>query len=324
MKYGKLPGVDKKISRIVQGTASFKVDDPDSCYQLMDLAMENGINAFDHAHCYGREKEKIMGDWLCSRGVRDEVVILAKGAHPYGYDRVTPEDIASDIKESMETMGVDYFDLYVLHRDDPKLPVGPIVETLTEHSRAGRIGAFGGSNWTHQRIAEANAYAKEHDLIPFTISSPNFSLAEQVVEPWGNCISIGGPGHGDAQRYYADHKDEVAIFSWSSLAGGFFSGQITRDNSKEIVEQGGLMSLAVKCYAYEQNFERYDRAAELAEKKGLTVPEVALAYVMNSPMNVFALTFSANEDQFKSNVGAVDIELTPAERSWLNLDADTL
>ncbi len=84
----------------------------------------------------------------------------------------------------MRRLGTDYLDLYVLHRDDPSVPVGPIVEALTAHKKAGRIGAFGGSNWTHERMQEANEYARVNDLTPFAVSSPNFSLAEQYKEPW--------------------------------------------------------------------------------------------------------------------------------------------
>ena len=70
-----------------------------------------------------------------------------------------------------------------------------MVEILNEYHKAGRIGAFGGSNWTHQRIAEANQYAGEHGLIPFTVSSPNFGLCDQIGDPWG-----GGPGMCDDFR----------------------------------------------------------------------------------------------------------------------------
>lgn len=73
---------------------------------------------------------------------------------------------------------------------------GPMVEILNEYHKAGRIGAFGGSNWTHQRIAEANAYASKYGLVPFTVSSPNFGLCNQIDDPWGGgpwSVTISGP-----------------------------------------------------------------------------------------------------------------------------------
>src|SRR5690606_6316038 len=117
--------------------------------------------------------------------LRDKVVIVGKGAHlNRDRRRVTPWDITSDLYDSLARFQTDCIDLYLLHRDDPDFPVGPIVEVLNEHLRAGRIGAFGASNWTVERIQAANAYAAEHGLEPFVASSPNLSLADQIKEPW--------------------------------------------------------------------------------------------------------------------------------------------
>jgi aryl-alcohol dehydrogenase-like predicted oxidoreductase len=324
MKVGHVPGVNKPISRLVQGTASFSGNDPGPFFNLLDTALEHGYNTFDSAFVYGPDKEGILGKWINDRGVREKVVILAKGAHHDGTrQKVTPEDIDSDMRESMNRMQTDYFDLYVLHRDDPSVPVGPIVEALNEHVRAGRIHAFGGSNWSHDRIQEANQYALEHSLIPFAVSSPNFSLAEQVEEPWANCVSISGPTGAQARAYYENLGDKIALFTWSSLAGGFWSGRFTRENRETIRTQGYFEELAVRCYCYEQNFQRYDRAQKLAEERGCSVVQIALAYVMRQPMNIFALVFCADESQFKANNDALSIELTPQQMAWLDLRADS-
>src|SRR5207249_9101 len=130
--------------------------------------------------------------------------------------------------DSLARFKTDYIDLYLLHRDDPTVPVGPIIEVLNEHLKAGRIHAFGGSNWTYQRLQEANAYAAEHGLTPFVASSPNFSLADQIEPPWAGCISISGSQGTAARQWYV--QQQMALFTWSSLAGGFFSGRFRRDN----------------------------------------------------------------------------------------------
>ncbi|MGN6561816.1 MAG: aldo/keto reductase, partial [Thermomicrobiales bacterium] len=159
MKYGHVTGIDKPVSRLVQGTVMLFENELAKSFQLLDEVYSHGCRAFDTAHSYGGgEKERVLGAWLRERGVRDEIVILGKGAHPEaGRDRrVTPEDIAADLAESLQRLGVDYIDLYVLHRDDPALPVGPIVEALNEHHRAGKIKAFGGSNWSYERVRAAN------------------------------------------------------------------------------------------------------------------------------------------------------------------------
>ena len=323
MQYGNVPGVSKPISRLVQGTANsvFDPSKPDQAFALLDLAMEHGVNTFDTAHCYGEGNESTLGKWVRDRGVREKVVILAKGAHPYGHNRVTPEDIESDMNESMQRQGLDYFDLYVLHRDDPSVPVGPIVETLNKHQKAGRIGAFGGSNWAWQRIQEANDYAQAHGLTPFAVTSPNFSLAQMYEEPWSGCISISGPQGQEARDFYA--STGIAVMPWSSMAGGFFSDLYHRDNLESFGKDDYFAQLCIKCYCGEENFQRLDRARELAQAKNLSVAQIAVAFSVSQPLNLFLLVSSLTRDQFAANAAAIDMKLTPQELAYLDLKADS-
>ena len=324
MQYGNVPGVTKPVSRLVQGTANtvFDSSKPAQAFALLDLAMEHGVNTFDTAHCYGEGNETTLGNWVRERNVRDKIVILAKGAHPYGHNRVTPADIESDMTESMKRQGLDYFDLYVLHRDDPSVPVGPIVEALNAHQKAGRIGAFGGSNWAWQRIKEANDYAQEHGLTPFAVTSPNFSLAEMYEEPWDGCISISGPQGQEARDCYA--RTGIAVMPWSSMAGGFFSDTYHRDNLDTFAADNYFAQLCIKCYCGETNFQRLDRARELASAKGLSVAQIALAFSMSQPLNLFTLVSSLNAEQFAANAAAQEIKLTPQEMAYLDLKAESL
>jgi aryl-alcohol dehydrogenase-like predicted oxidoreductase len=253
------------------------------------------------------------------RQVRDQVVIIGKGAH-HNQDRkrVTPFDITSDIYDSLARFKFDDIDLYLLHRDDPTVPVGPIVEILNEHKRAGRIHAFGGSNWTHERIREANDYAAAHGLTPFAASSPNFSLAEQVKEPWDDCITVSGPQNVAARDWYA--QQQIPLFTWSSLAGGFFSGRFERDNLTGFDDY--LDKLVVDCYCTPQNFERLDRVKRLAGELNLSIPQVALAYVLNQPLNIFALVGCRTREEFVVNTVALDTKLSPKQLAWLDLRED--
>jgi len=164
VKYGQIAGIDKPVSRLIQGALVAAGRGEDKAFQLLDAVYEQGCNAFDTAVIYG-QTDRILGKWVRERGIRDKVVLLAKGAH-HNADRrrVTPFDIASDMHDTLARMQLPFVDLYVLHRDDPNVPVGPIVEALNEHVAAGRIKAFGGSNWTHKRIREANEYAAKHGL----------------------------------------------------------------------------------------------------------------------------------------------------------------
>ncbi len=321
MQYGSVPGVDKPISRIVHGTIQASSKDLEKSHALLDSAFELGYTTFDTAHVYGTgDNERTVGAWVNARGIREQVVIIGKGAH-HNADRkrVTPWDITSDIHDSLARFKFEYIDLYILHRDDPSRPVGPIIETLNEHLQAGRIRAIGGSNWTPQRLEEANAYAKEHGLTPFVASSPNYSLAEQIKEPWPDCITISGPENEDAREWY--RRQNMALFTWSSLAGGFFSGRFNRDNLDSF--DAYFEKLVVDSYCNEANFQRLDRVRELAEERGASVAQIALAFVLSQPLNIFALAAGANEDELRANAAALDIKLTPDELAWLDLKRET-
>lgn len=315
MIYGRVPGVGKRVARIVQGTVMLSSAEKGRSFALLDEVYELGGNAFDTAHQYGGgDCERVFGRWVRERGLRDEVFVIGKGAH-HNEDRrrVTSFDITADLHDSLARLGFDHVDLYLLHRDDPSVPVGPIVETLHEHREAGRIGAYGGSNWSTERIREANDYARGHDLAPFVASSPNLSLAVQAQEPWPGCISISGAQGEAARRWYAETG--MPLFTWSSLAGGFFSGRFSPDNLDSF--DGYFDRLCVETYCHEENFERLDRAHVLAEDRGLTVPQVALAYVLNQPPEVFALVGCNTGAEFRANAAAGEVELAPEEVSWL-------
>ena len=319
MDYGRIAGVERPVSRLVQGTVPLDAGDAEGSFALLDGVLEAGCTAFDTARHYGGGREALFGEWVRSRGVRDRVVVIGKGAHHSPERRrVTPDDITADLEHSLREFGFDFIDLYLLHRDDPSVPVGPLVETLDRHRRAGKIGAYGGSNWTHERIAEANAYAAAHGHAPFAASSPNFSLAAWVEPPWEECVSISGPAGQAARDWYV--REQLPVIPWSSLAGGFFSGRFRRDNLDSFTNYYDVT--CIKAYAQEANFERLDRARELAVHYDRTLAQIALAYVLSSPLNVFPLVGCRSAQEFAENAAAVSTRLTPAEVAWLDLQTD--
>ena len=316
MHYGSIAGVAKPVSQLIQGTVMLSAATERENFALFDAVLESGISAFDTAHIYGNgEVEQVFGRWIRSRGVRDKVVIVGKGAHHDNErKRVTPKDIASDIGDSLERMDVEFIDIYLLHRDDPSRPVGPIVEALSEHQRAGRIGAYGGSNWTSGRIAEANAYAEERGLSPFVIGSPHFSLAEQIDAPWDDCITITGDANACQRAWYEEHRNEIALFCWSSLAGGWFSGRLTHENAEEYKD-----TLYMRCYGSEANWQRLERTEELAREKDTTIAQIALAYVLHQPFNTYPLVAAYTPEEVRGLVATLNLELTADEVAWLDL-----
>lgn len=332
VKYGKLQYVDKPVSRLLFGTAMPVLNDAtrsvhgnepdfvkklDKAFELLDSAYELGIQTFDCAKLYGEEP---LGEWMKDRGLSDKVTVLTKGAHFNEWrKRVTDFDILSDAHDSLKKLQRDYIDIYILHRDDPEVPVGPIVETLNRLHAEGKIGAFGVSNWTHQRIAEANEYARTHGLVPFTVSSPNFGLADQVADLWGGgCVTISGPSNKEARKWYAETK--MPVIAYSSLGRGWFSGRVKSNDPETIVS--GLDDFARKGYVSEDNLKRLARVEQLSAEKGLTVSEVAMAWIMNQPLDVYAVVASASTERMKSNIKASNIVLTEAECRWLDLESD--
>ncbi len=323
MKFGKVTGVKKDVSRLCQGTdmiGSGKL--LDNSLAILDAAFEQGINCFDCAHIYGADgdNEKTFAKWVHSRGVRDQIVLFDKVTHPItDDDRITPEWIAKEIDISLDRLGFDHIEILALHRDDPRTPAGEIVDVLNEYNAAGKIGAFGGSNWEVSRVKEANAHAAANGRTPMTVSSPQYSLAEMVNPIWPGCVGLGGASRAGDREWYA--ANDVAIFSWSSLARGFLSGRVTREGAeaaKDVVVEEDVVN-AMYC---EANFQRLDRAWELANEKGVSLPQIALAFVLAQPMKTHPFTGGANAEQIAQNVSCLEVELTAEELAWLDLTSD--
>ena len=141
MEYGAIAGVDKPVARLVLGTMIISAREQERSNALLDAVFEQGGNAFDTAIVYaGGESERGLGAWMEARGNREQVVIISKGCH-HNADRkrVTPFDLAADLHDSLARLRTDYVDVYLLHRDDPAVEVGPIVEAFNEHLAAGRL-----------------------------------------------------------------------------------------------------------------------------------------------------------------------------------------
>lgn len=322
MRYGEIPGVKKPVSRVIQGSTMIGTDlDEVDSFVLLDQVFELGCNTIDTAHVYaGGDSERIIGRWLEKRGLREKIVLITKGAaQSEDRRRITPFDIAADLHDSLARLKTDWIDIYLLHRDDPNVPVEPIIEILNEHCQAGRIHAFGASNWSHERIEAANRYAIANGLEPFVASSPQFSLAEPLNEPWPLCISISGPAGRPAREWYT--QTQIPLLIWSPLASGFFSGRFRRDNLHLFGERE-WDGVVVRTYASEANFQRFDRVSTLAAEKGLDAAQIALAFVMNHPMNIFVEVGPRSGEKFRTNIEASDVPLTPQEMDWLDLKTD--
>jgi aryl-alcohol dehydrogenase-like predicted oxidoreductase len=306
MRYLTIPGLEKPVSRIALGIIRASPNQPQPTFELLDGFVKLGGTLLDTAHIYGMgDCERTIGMWLAERG-RDAIMVLDKGCHPIrdSGPRVTPEAIHSDINDSLERLGTDYIDLYILHRDNEAVPVGPIVEALNEERARGRIHAFGGSNWSHRRVIEANEYARQNGLLGFAVSNPNLSLARPKEPMWAGCISAD-----DEMRAWHT-ETQFPLISWSSQAGGFFSGRFSpEDTSNEDM---------VRVYYSDANWERLRHAQELGRQKGASAIQIALAYVLSQPFPTVALIGPQNLAELQSSYEGSLIELTPDELAYLD------
>jgi aryl-alcohol dehydrogenase-like predicted oxidoreductase len=310
MRYSTIAGIDLPISRLIQGTLHLGREDAEAAHALFDAAFELGYSAFDTAVVYGRgASESWLGSWAEQRGVRGRVAIIDKGCHPAGeVPRMNPNDLERDLLGSLERLRTSYIDLYLLHRDDPAVPVDEIVSALNEQLRRGTIRAFGASNWTHARIQEAHDYARQHGLTSFAASSPGLSLVE-AVRSWPGCVCLH-PGHDqDACAWYADTR--LPLLAWSPLAGGFLSGRYSRENCGSFTGPGDRR--VIEFYGSEANWLRLERLSVLAQAKGISVGRLALAYVLGTPGDVYAVLGCHDRRDLADSVAALDIALSETE-----------
>ncbi|TVR56167.1 MAG: oxidoreductase [Puniceicoccaceae bacterium] len=300
-------GWDKPVSRFVMG-ADNQQSLPHAAVMFDDF-VERGGNAFDTAFIYGGGlQEKLLGAWCRSRGLRDHVFIIAKGAHA---PHCNPGKLSEQLLISLERLQTDYADLYLMHRDNPEIPVGEFVDVLNEHVSAGRIRRFGGSNWSLARIAEANAYAKAKGLQGFACVSNNFSLARMVDPVWGGCLAASDP---DSIAWLKERQ--MPHFAWSSQARGFFTDRAGPAETSD--------PQLVRCWYSEDNFKRRERAITLAAHKEVNPINIAAAYVLSQPFPSFCLIGPRVLEETRTSMPALDIlPLSPEECAWLNLESET-
>lgn len=308
--YAPIPGLDpnKPASRMVLGTMLEGAGIPaPHAFALHDYFFEHGGNTFDTAHIYGGGSgERMLGEWVRQRGVREKVNLIVKGAHTPFCD---PKNLKAQLLESLDRLQTGHADIYMLHRDNPEIPVGEFVEALNEQVRAGRIGIFGGSNWTLERINEANEYARQKGLQGFGVLSNQFSLARMVQPIWPGCIQSSDP---DSRAWLA--ATGIPLFAWSSQARGFFIR-----GSRDYLADEELS----RCWYSDDNFERLARARELAREKKTEPVHIAAAYVLHQPFPVFALIGPRKLSEVASSFKAFDVSLSSREIAWLNLESKT-
>ena len=318
MEYVNVKGLTKPVSRLVMGTAWFSPEFKDEIFKMLDLYVENGGNVIDTGRFYGNGRsEMILKEWFDARDNRDDLIIVDKCCHPLisldgvhypTYWRVKPDLITDDLHYSLMQTGCDSFDLYLMHRDDPSIPVGEIMDRLEAHRVEGLIKAYGVSNWEIDRVAAAVAYCAEKGYQGLSVNNPSYSLAKVATPRWPGCVY--------ADDTYAQwHQDQdITLISWASQAHGFFADIYPRDGSAPQDIQAAFFT--------DDNFEKLNRCKILGAEKGVDPINIALAYVLCQPFDTAAIIGSRSRTEFDSCIQTLNIKLTPAEVAYLSLNGD--
>ncbi|MBC8080046.1 MAG: aldo/keto reductase [Gorillibacterium sp.] len=318
MKWIGIPGTGIQASCIALGTAELGTKlNRDESFRLLDAYADYGGNLLDTAQVYANWipgeislSEKTIGEWLHRKNGRERVILSTKGAHPdlktMNISRLSRNEILKDLDDSLRHLRTDYIDLYWLHRDDPSLPVGEIMETLNEQIRAGKIVSAGCSNWLPGRIQEAQQYATGQGLQAFSASQIHWSMAvinsEVMTDP--TIVSMDDA----AYRFYL--KAGMLVMAFSSQARGFF----------QKVADGGLERLPdwVKATYYnEATMGRLDRARRLAKELNISIGAVALGYLTSQPFAAVPIIGPQSMDQLADSMWAADVVLTSEQIAYL-------
>ncbi len=302
-----LAGLDRDVSQLIVGCDNRNTVAEGAL--VWDTWIEAGGNAFDTGFVYGNGlHEKVLGEWIAARGVEKDVIVIGKGAHsPY----CTPRAIGAQLEISLERLCLPAVPIYIMHRDNPDVPVGEFVDALNRLKAKGRIGIFGGSNWSVERFAEANDYAMKHGLEPMRILNNNLSLAVMERPVWPGCVTSNNP---DTLAFL--RRSGTVHLSWSSQARGYFLPEVLRNRLP-------ADTAPETCFGGSANAERRRRAETLAAERGVTAHAVAAAWVLAQSFPSLALIGPRSPGEIVSTLPALSVRLTDAERDWLNLERDS-
>lgn len=304
-----LPHTDLTVSAVCMGVVYFGTrDDERTSFRTMDCFADYGGSFVDTAITYAdwmqgekSASEKMLGKWLKARHAQDSMVVATKGG-TFAPGTTTAmlrfDQLEDQVERSRKNLGLDQIPLYYLHRDDPNRPVEEIMDTLFELRGRGWLKYLGCSNWREDRIGAANKYAKECGQSGFVAVSNRWSLA-RCIEGSGGDTSI--VDMNDA--LYAFHtQHQISAIPFTSTARGYLSKLAAGKNvSPDLTE----------CYGLDENVELARRAVRLAEEKGVTVAQIALAYFSAQPFCAVPISSFSSESQIAE--ATADCVLTPDE-----------
>jgi aryl-alcohol dehydrogenase-like predicted oxidoreductase len=316
MNYTQIPATDLRPSTICLGTADMgsKIERNDA-FAMLDAFVEQGGNFLDTASVYANwlpierhSSEKTLGRWLKARNNRHRIIVGTKGAHPdlatMHIPRMSDAEILDDLNNSLKNLQTDYIDLYWLHRDDVRRPVGEIIETLNRQVAAGKIRYFGCSNWRVERIAAAQAYAAQHSLASFVANQMLWNLAVPDFE----MISDKTIVMMDETLWHYHRETGLTAIPFSSQANGLFNKWA---NSQQV--RPGPQRI----YHSPENQLRFQRIQTLSTQTALSTSQVVLGYLLSQPFTTIPIVGCQTMAQLQDSLSANDIQLTAEQLAYL-------
>lgn len=308
MKRVLLNNTELSVSPLCLGTVNYgtSIDSKAAKYQLSSF-FELGGNFIDTAHVYGDwvpgirgRSERIIGEWLKESGLRQDVIISTKGAHPdisdMSISRVNPEKIKKDINESLEYLNTGYIDLYFLHRDNPDMPVGEVLGVLEEARGQGKIRYYGCSNWALQRVIEAGIYARQNKFPGFVCNQLLWSLAD--INRSG--VKDKTLNFMDEETYDYHKKTGLNAMAYTAAAKGYFTKLFYRKSISDKISSR---------YDNQSNKLIFSELVKTAKKLNVSLIEIELAYLMHQDFVCVPIVSFSNEEQLKQGMKSFDVEL---------------
>ena len=310
MKKIKINNTELTVSQISYGTANLGVkNSKEQDFAMLDAFIEAGGNFIDTARIYsdwvpgeiGRS-ERIIGEWLKARSYPKDIVIATKGAHPdfasMDSHRLKKVDVEHDIKLSLKALGVEAIDLYYLHRDAEEVPVEYIIDYLEGFKKAGYIKYYACSNWTTQRISDAQKYASKMGYAGFAANEMLWNIASEHMASHSDATLVAM----DEQMLRMHEESGLCAIPYSSQAGGY------------IAKLAQASERAAKMPYHTPENER--RAKELAAKfaDARTPMQYVLGYFTNRPFQVIPAFSVSSMEQLKDTIYAAEHPLDPEIR----------
>ena len=309
MEYVRLGNTGIKVSRICLGCMSYGqpaegnpwVLDEEQSRPYIQRALEMGINFFDTANVYSTGmSEVVLGRALHDFASRDEVVVATKVYFPMGKgpnDRgLSRKHILSSIDASLRRLGMDYVDLYQIHRWDYETPIEETLEALNDVVRAGKARYIGASAMYGWQFAKALYTSNLHGWARFVSMQPHYNLIYREDER-------------EILPLCQDQK--IAVIPFSPLARGMLARKPSHEQDETL--RAKTDGLAKTRYTQEDNLTSVQRLSELAERRGLPMAQAALAWMLSKPVVTAPIIGATKPHHLEDAMAALSVQLTPQE-----------